>query len=80
MSTTPAAEAVGSFHTYHKPWEPDTRLNHRVAWRGVPYPTAFALPRRTDLPVITFSCAWFDERDNFEFHPLLGVSLRTEKA
>jgi hypothetical protein len=30
--------------------------------------------------VKTFSCAWFDEHDGFEFQPLLGVSLRTEKA
>jgi len=39
-----------------------------------------ALFPHIDLPVRTFSCAWFDERDGFEFQPLLGVSLQTEKA
>jgi hypothetical protein len=29
-----------------------------------------ALSRRTDLPVKAFKCAYFDERDDFEFYPL----------
>lgn len=31
---------------------------------------ALALSRRTGLPVKAFKCAWFDEKDYFEFFPL----------
>ena len=34
---------------------------------------ALALSRRTNLPLKDFKCAWFDERDYFEFFPLKGV-------
>ena len=37
---------------------------------------AMALSRRTGLPVKAFTCAWFDERDDFEFYPLPGVYPR----
>jgi hypothetical protein len=35
---------------------------------------ALALSRRTNLPVKAFKCAWFDERDYFEFFPLPAIS------
>jgi len=34
---------------------------------------AVALSRRTGLPVKAFKCAWFDERDYFEFFPLPSI-------
>lgn len=34
---------------------------------------ALALARRTRLPLKMFKCAWFDEKDYFEFYPLAGV-------
>ena len=34
---------------------------------------ALALSRRARLPLKMFKCAWFDERDYFEFFPLQGV-------
>jgi hypothetical protein len=34
---------------------------------------ALALARRTNLPLKYFKCAWFDEKDYFEFFPLKGV-------
>lgn len=34
---------------------------------------ALALSRRTGLPVKAFKCAWFDEKDYFEFFPLPAV-------
>jgi hypothetical protein len=34
---------------------------------------ALALARRTNLPLKAFKCAWFDEKDYFEFFPLTGV-------
>jgi ATP-dependent exoDNAse (exonuclease V) beta subunit len=34
---------------------------------------ALALARRTRLPLKMFKCAWFDEKDYFEFFPLQGV-------
>lgn len=34
---------------------------------------ALALARRTRLPLKMFKCAWFDEKDYFEFYPLQGV-------
>jgi hypothetical protein len=36
---------------------------------------ALALARRTNLPLRNFKCAWFDEKDYFEFFPLKGVYL-----
>jgi ATP-dependent exoDNAse (exonuclease V) beta subunit len=37
---------------------------------------ALALARRTRLPLKAFKCAWFDEKDYFEFFPLTGVYPR----
>jgi len=34
---------------------------------------ALALSRRVGLPLRYFKCAWFDEKDYFEFFPLTGV-------
>lgn len=34
---------------------------------------ALALARRANLPLKNFKCAWFDDRDYFEFFPLKGV-------
>lgn len=34
---------------------------------------ALALARRANLPLKMFKCAWFDEKDYFEFYPLTGV-------
>ena len=34
---------------------------------------ALALARRANLPLKNFKCAWFDEKDYFEFFPLKGV-------
>jgi PD-(D/E)XK nuclease superfamily len=41
---------------------------------------ALALSRRTGLPVKAFKCAWFDERDYFEFYPLPRVYPRKYKT
>lgn len=38
---------------------------------------ALALARRTRLPLKMFKCAWFDEKDYFEFFPLQGVYKAT---
>ena len=39
---------------------------------------ALALARRTELPLKIFKCAWFDEKDYFEFFPLKAVyAIRT---
>jgi hypothetical protein len=38
---------------------------------------AMALSRRTGLPVKAFTCAWFDERDDFECFPLPSIYSRT---
>jgi len=35
--------------------------------------SALALARRANLPLKYFKCAWFDERNYFEFVPLKGV-------
>jgi hypothetical protein len=37
---------------------------------------ALAIASRTRLPVKTFKCAWFDERDYFEFFPLQAVRTK----
>jgi predicted RecB family nuclease len=34
---------------------------------------ALALARRGNLPVKDIKCAWFDEKDYFEFFPLKAV-------
>jgi ATP-dependent exoDNAse (exonuclease V) beta subunit len=37
---------------------------------------ALALSRRTGLRLFDFTCAWFDDRHYFEFHPLHVVHKR----
>jgi ATP-dependent exoDNAse (exonuclease V) beta subunit len=37
---------------------------------------ALALARRSGLPLKLFKCAWFDEKNYFEFYPLTGVYHR----
>jgi ATP-dependent exoDNAse (exonuclease V) beta subunit len=37
---------------------------------------ALALSRRTGLRLFDFTCAWFDHRHDFEFHPLHVVHKR----
>ena len=42
---------------------------------------ALALGRRANLPLKMFKCAWFDEKDYFEFFPLKAVyAIRTEAS
>jgi ATP-dependent exoDNAse (exonuclease V) beta subunit len=40
---------------------------------------ALALARRTGLKLKDFKCAWFDEKDYFEFFPLTGVYPRSSR-
>jgi len=40
---------------------------------------ALALARRIGLPLKLFKCAWFDEKDYFEFYPLTGVYGLTQQ-
>jgi transposase-like protein len=40
---------------------------------------ALALARRTGLPLKDFKCAWFDEKDYFEFFPLKAVYKLTRE-
>ncbi len=41
---------------------------------------ALALSQRTGLPVKAFKCAWFDEKDFFEFFPLPSVYPKRSRA
>jgi len=41
---------------------------------------ALALARRSGLPLKYFKCAWFDEKDYFEFFPLQGVYAMKPRA
>jgi hypothetical protein len=41
---------------------------------------ALAFASRARLPVKAFKCAWFDEKDFFEFFPLQAVRARTSHA
>jgi hypothetical protein len=41
---------------------------------------ALAFASRTRLPIKLLKCAWFDERDYFEFFPLQAVKHRTAQA
>jgi hypothetical protein len=41
---------------------------------------ALAFASRTRLPVKAFKCAWFDEKDYFEFFPLQAVKAKREHA
>jgi hypothetical protein len=41
---------------------------------------ALALASRTRLPVKVFKCAWFDEKDYFEFFPLQAIKAKSTEA
>jgi transposase-like protein len=41
---------------------------------------ALAFASRTRLPVKVFKCAWFDEKDYFEFFPLQAVKAKSARA
>ena len=41
---------------------------------------ALAFASRTRLPVKTFKCAWFDEKDYFEFFSLQAVKPKSERG
>jgi PD-(D/E)XK nuclease superfamily len=56
-------------------YKPDARKEKHAVTQLTIY--ALALSRRTGLPVKAFKCAWFDERDYFEFYPLPSVYPRT---
>ena len=41
---------------------------------------ALALASRTRLPVKVFKCAWFDEKDYFEFFPLQAIKAKSAQS
>jgi hypothetical protein len=52
-------------------YKPDARKEKHAHVQLIIY--ALALARRVNLPLKNFKCAWFDEKDYFEFFPLKGV-------
>lgn len=52
-------------------YKPDARKEKHAHVQLTIY--ALALARRVNLPLKAFKCAWFDEKDYFEFFPLQGV-------
>jgi len=58
-------------------YKPDARKEKHAHVQLTIY--ALALSRRVGLPLKNFKCAWFDERDYFEFFPLQGVYERRGK-
>ena len=54
-------------------YKPDARKEKHAHVQLTIYP--LALSRRANLPLKNFKCAWFDERDYFEFFPLKGGVL-----
>src|SRR6266436_2585749 len=52
-------------------YKPDARKEKHAHVQLTIY--ALALARRANLPLKAFKCAWFDEKDYFEFFPLRGV-------
>ena len=52
-------------------YKPDARKEKHAHIQLTIY--ALALARRANLPLKNFKCAWFDEKDYFEFFPLKGV-------
>ena len=52
-------------------YKPEARKEKRAHVQLTIY--ALALSRRIGLPLKDFRCAWFDEKDYFEFFPLKGV-------
>jgi len=56
--------------------KPDARKERHAHVQPTIY--ALALARRTNLPLKSFKCAWFDEKDYFEFFPVKrGLSARS---
>jgi len=41
---------------------------------------ALAFASRTRLPVKVFKCAWFDEKDYFEFFPLQAIKAKATQV
>jgi len=41
---------------------------------------ALAFASRTRLPAKAFKCAWFDEKDYFEFFPQQAVKAKSAQA
>lgn len=58
-------------HVHILDYKPEARKERHAHVQLTIY--ALALARRTGLPVKVFKCAWFDEKDYFEFFPLTGV-------
>ena len=58
-------------------YKPDARKEKHAHVQLTIY--ALALARRTNLPLRYFKCAWFDEKDYFEFFPLKGVYQRKQQ-
>src|SRR5207244_1587024 len=52
-------------------YKPDARKERRAHVQPTIY--ALALARRTNLPLKSFKCAWFDAKDYFGFLPIKGV-------
>jgi ATP-dependent exoDNAse (exonuclease V) beta subunit len=52
-------------------YKPEARKEKHVVTQLTIY--ALALSQRTGVPVKAFKCAWFDEKDYFEFFPLPAV-------
>jgi hypothetical protein len=52
-------------------YKPDARKEKHAHVQLTIY--ALALARRANLPLKSIKCAWFDEKDYFEFFPLKGV-------
>lgn len=58
-------------------YKPDARKETHAHVQLIIY--ALALARRCNLPLKDIKCAWFDEKDYFEFFPLKAVyALRTD--
>ena len=59
-------------------YKPDARKERHAHVQLTIY--ALALARRTGLKLKDFKCAWFDEKDYFEFFPLTGVFRRSSES
>jgi hypothetical protein len=58
-------------HLHVLDYKPEARKEKHAHVQTTIY--ALALARRAGLPLKMFKCAWFDEKDYFEFYPLAGV-------
>jgi ATP-dependent exoDNAse (exonuclease V) beta subunit len=65
---------VRNGHIHILDYKPEARKEKHAHVQTTIY--ALALARRTRLPLKMFKCAWFDEKDYFEFFPLTGVYPR----